>query len=89
MRKPIIAGNWKMYKSFDEAVSFVETVLDKIPSNDQVDAVICAPAIYLPGSSLPSISSKEAPPPVEMWSILSATLNFSTAAAESPPPITV
>lgn len=48
MRKPIIAGNWKMYKSFDEAVSFVETVLDKIPSNDQVDAVICAPAIYLP-----------------------------------------
>ncbi len=26
MRKPIIAGNWKMYKSFDEAVEFVEAV---------------------------------------------------------------
>lgn len=48
MRKPIIAGNWKMYKSFDEAVSFVDSVLDKIPSNEKVDAVICAPAIYLP-----------------------------------------
>lgn len=48
MRKPIIAGNWKMYKSFDEAVQFVDTVIDKLPSNDKVDAVICAPALYLP-----------------------------------------
>ena len=23
MRKPIVAGNWKMYKTFDEAVDFV------------------------------------------------------------------
>ncbi|WPK10251.1 triose-phosphate isomerase [Lysinibacillus louembei] len=48
MRKPIIAGNWKMYKTFDEAVEFVEAVQDKIPANDKVDAVICAPALYLP-----------------------------------------
>ena len=48
MRKPIIAGNWKMYKTFDEAVEFVETVSDAVPSEEKVDAVICAPAIYLP-----------------------------------------
>ena len=48
MRKPILAGNWKMYKSFDEAVDFVDAVKDAIPSFEQVDAVICAPAIYLP-----------------------------------------
>ena len=48
MRKPILAGNWKMYKSFDEAVDFVDAVKEIIPSNDRVDAVICAPAIYLP-----------------------------------------
>lgn len=48
MRKPIIAGNWKMYKSFEEAIQFVDAVQDKIPSNDHVDAVICAPALYLP-----------------------------------------
>ena len=48
MRKPILAGNWKMYKTFDEAVDFVDAVKEIIPSNDQVDAVICAPAIYLP-----------------------------------------
>ena len=45
MRKPILAGNWKMYKSFDEAVEFVEAVREVIPSADKVDAVVCAPAI--------------------------------------------
>lgn len=48
MRKPIIAGNWKMYKTFDEAVDFVEEIQQDIPSPDKVDAVICAPALYLP-----------------------------------------
>ncbi|OCS87181.1 triose-phosphate isomerase [Caryophanon tenue] len=47
MRKPIIAGNWKMYKSFEEAADFVDEVTSLIPSNEAVDAVICAPAIYL------------------------------------------
>ena len=47
MRKPIIAGNWKMYKSFEEAAEFVDTVKDQIPPSDKVDAVICAPALYL------------------------------------------
>lgn len=48
MRKPIIAGNWKMYKTFDEAVAFVEEVSDKLPTQDKVDAVICSPALYIP-----------------------------------------
>mmetsp|Transcript_22683 Transcript_22683/g.33824 ORF Transcript_22683/g.33824 Transcript_22683/m.33824 type:complete len:238 (+) Transcript_22683:237-950(+) len=42
-----------------------------------------------PGRTLPSRSSREAPPPVEMWDILSATFAFSTAATESPPPMMV
>src|SRR5699024_4007279 len=41
----------------------------------------------MPGSSRPSRNSREAPPPVEMWVILSAKPSFSTAAAESPPPM--
>ena len=48
MRKPIIAGNWKMYKTFDEAVDFVEEIQQAIPSPEKIDAVICAPALYLP-----------------------------------------
>ncbi|MCA1031543.1 triose-phosphate isomerase [Bacillus timonensis] len=47
MRKPIIAGNWKMHKVASEAVSFVEEVKTLIPSNDKVDAVVCAPALFL------------------------------------------
>lgn len=42
-----------------------------------------------PGSCFPSRSSKLAPPPVEMWLILSASPTFSTAATESPPPMIV
>ena len=47
MRKPIIAGNWKMYKNEDEAVKFAYEVADQMPSTDLVDSVICAPFISL------------------------------------------
>lgn len=48
MRKPIIAGNWKMYKTLSEAEEFVKTVKSSIPTTDHVDSVICAPALFLP-----------------------------------------
>ena len=47
MRKPIIAGNWKMYKNVDEAVQFAYQVAEKMPSVELVDSVICAPFISL------------------------------------------
>ena len=47
MRKPIIAGNWKMFKTRDEALNFVYAVADKVPSTDKVDSVICAPFVLL------------------------------------------
>jgi len=47
MRKPIIAGNWKMYKTLPEAVSFVEEVKGLIPPAQKVDSVVCAPALFL------------------------------------------
>jgi triosephosphate isomerase len=47
MRKPIIAGNWKMHKTLSEAVSFVEEVKGQIPSADVVDSVVCSPALFL------------------------------------------
>ncbi|MGX7109503.1 triose-phosphate isomerase [Facklamia miroungae] len=46
-RKPIIAGNWKMNKTAKESRAFIEDVKLDIPSNDLVDAVIGAPAIFL------------------------------------------
>lgn len=47
MRKPIIAGNWKMNKTLSEAVSFVEEVKGQIPAASAVDAVVCSPALFL------------------------------------------
>src|ERR671920_840383 len=43
----------------------------------------------MPGSSLPTTYSSEAPPPVEMWLIRSSSLSLLTAATESPPPTTL
>ena len=42
MRKPIIAGNWKMFKTRDEALQFIYAVAEKMPSNEKVDSVICS-----------------------------------------------
>ncbi|WP_227937326.1 triose-phosphate isomerase [Alkalihalobacillus deserti] len=47
MRKPIIAGNWKMNKTLGEAKQFVNAVKTTIPANSEVDAVVCAPALFL------------------------------------------
>lgn len=45
MRKPMLAGNWKMNKTRDEAIQFTLALADKLPSS--VDCVVCAPAIIL------------------------------------------
>ena len=45
MRKPMLAGNWKMNKTRDEAIQFELAVADKLPKS--VDCVVCAPAIIL------------------------------------------
>ncbi|MFQ3871065.1 triose-phosphate isomerase [Staphylococcus sp. Mo2-1] len=46
MRKPIIAGNWKMNKTVQEAKDFVNA-LPTLPDTKEVESVICAPAIQL------------------------------------------
>jgi len=46
MRIPVIAGNWKMYKTRDEALEFIFAVNKKMPPR-QVETVICAPAPLL------------------------------------------
>jgi triosephosphate isomerase len=47
MRKPIIAGNWKMNKNRDEALQFIYNVNLKVPSSEFVESVICAQSVVL------------------------------------------
>lgn len=49
MRKPFIAGNWKMNKTIEEAKGLVRDIKGKLNDSDleKVDAAICVPAISL------------------------------------------
>jgi triosephosphate isomerase (TIM) len=47
MRKPIIAGNWKMFKTRDEALKFIYAVSEKVPPVSVVDSVLCAQSTVL------------------------------------------
>ncbi len=43
MRKPIIAGNWKMYKTPNESVAFIETLLPLIAGHERDEILIFPP----------------------------------------------
>lgn len=47
MRKPIIAGNWKMNKNCAESIDFIKAVANAVPASADVETVICAPAVNL------------------------------------------
>ena len=47
LRRPVIAGNWKMYKTRDEALQFIYAVNQEVPSRELVESVVCANDIFL------------------------------------------
>ncbi len=49
MRKPFIAGNWKMNNTIDEAIVLVNEIKQKLTDSDleKVDVAVCVPAISL------------------------------------------
>jgi triosephosphate isomerase (TIM) len=51
MRTPIIAGNWKMHKSIDEAVSFVKELVPALDEFKTVERVVGPVFVALPGVS--------------------------------------
>jgi triosephosphate isomerase len=42
-RTPLIAGNWKMYKTIEQAEEFIAALLPRVSSVDSVDVAICVP----------------------------------------------
>lgn len=48
MRTPIIAGNWKMNKTAEEAVAFVREIRNGLSQIKGIDKVVCPPFIALP-----------------------------------------
>ena len=50
MRTPIIAGNWKLNTTYDEAVELIEELVDGLEEREEVDlldVVICPPHLWL------------------------------------------
>ena len=47
MRRPIIAGNWKMNKSITEALDLIEVLKQEVTSFTEVDIVVCPPFVFL------------------------------------------
>ena len=50
MRKPIIAGNWKMNNTASEGVALIEA-LKPLVENANCDVVMCVPAIDIPAAA--------------------------------------
>ena len=50
MRKKIVAGNWKMNKTLDEAMILTSEVVNMVRDEvrGEVEVVLCTPYIYLP-----------------------------------------
>jgi triosephosphate isomerase (TIM) len=48
MRVPMMAGNWKMNKTPDEAVSLVQEILSRVGRVEDVERVVCPPFVSLP-----------------------------------------
>ena len=86
MRKPFIAGNWKMHKTIGEAVELVKALRAELDSVDGCDVAVCPPfpalaAVReaLAGSSigLGLIELPEAAGPMAAWSVVWFLLGFA------------
>ncbi len=51
MRVPIIAGNWKMFKSPAEAEAFVRELAPRLAEFNAVERVVCPPFLAIPAVS--------------------------------------
>lgn len=58
MRKPILAGNWKMNKTPAEALDLVRAVRSQVARYPQVETVVCPPFVCLPAVAEALRSSK-------------------------------
>jgi triosephosphate isomerase len=50
-RKPLIAGNWKMYKTPSEASAFAELLTESIPAYTDREILVCPPFVSIPSVS--------------------------------------
>ncbi|HEU5443090.1 MAG TPA: triose-phosphate isomerase [Steroidobacteraceae bacterium] len=47
MRRPIVAGNWKMHGTRSENARLIEEISSRYPANREADCIVCPPYVYL------------------------------------------
>jgi triosephosphate isomerase len=47
MRRPFVAGNWKMHGTRAENAELIEALLTGVPAQPLVDIAVCPPCVYL------------------------------------------
>jgi len=47
MRKPFVAGNWKMHGSRESAVALARAVIEQLPESLDAEVVLCPPFVHL------------------------------------------
>jgi triosephosphate isomerase (TIM) len=47
MRRPIVAGNWKLHGSRAENARLVEEIMAQVPSKPAGQCIVCPPVVYL------------------------------------------
>ncbi|HHO77327.1 MAG TPA: triose-phosphate isomerase [Deltaproteobacteria bacterium] len=47
MRKPLIAGNWKMFKSLDQVGTFADDFISRVLDIENTDILLCPPYVYV------------------------------------------
>src|SRR6185436_5263354 len=47
MRRPIVAGNWKLHGSRAENARLLEELMAQLPAKPVATCIVCPPAVYL------------------------------------------
>jgi triosephosphate isomerase (TIM) len=47
MRRPVVAGNWKMHGSRAENGALIEAIVARLPADSVAECVVCPPFVYL------------------------------------------
>ena len=50
MRKPVIAGNWKLFKNSDQTRTFIDVFVSLVAADRRSEIVICPPFVNLPAA---------------------------------------
>ncbi len=47
MRRPIVAGNWKMHGTRSDNARLIEEITSRYPANPAAECIVCPPYVYL------------------------------------------